>query len=187
MKKLKLLNGMEIDPSTRSVVPTNVAEEEDQGETSDLPFSPAPKEMKLEDLPTNPQQMNVICAVLGYSLMGLPAHDIEIALGCSSEQLAAIMGCEAYDRSRKHILESFIRGQTSTAREILSTGAIDAARTVVHIAKKSKSEVNRLKAAENILKSTGVAGEDSNSVMSQGLVIKIIRDQAPVDINIKVG
>lgn len=184
MKTLKLADGREIDLKTRQLV-THV-----EPEVVDEPspaFEPSASEIKLEDLPTTPSQMNVINAVLGYTLIGLPTRDIELALGCSSSQLEAIMSSEAYDRTRKMILEAFVRGQTNTAREILSTGAIDAAQQVVSIAKKSKNEANRLRASENILKVTGVANDDANSMMAQGLVIKIVRDNAPVDINIKVG
>lgn len=185
MSILKLADGTEINTATGK----RVEKIEPVVEDSSAPalFEPASSERKLEDLPTNPQQMNVIGAVLSYVFIGLPTFDICMALGCSAEQLEAIMASEAYDRTRALIIESFVRGQTNTAREILSTGAIQSARQVIEIATKSKNEQNRLKAADLVLKATGVSGDDINSAMSQGLVIKVIKAEAPTNISIKVG
>lgn len=187
MNELTLADGTVIDIATgKPKVLTRVEKEPETSEASDT-FEPLASEIKLEDLPGTPQQMAVVCAALGFSLIGLPTHDVSLALGCTLEQLEAVTSSEAYDRTRKMILEAFVRGQTSTAREIISTGAIQSARQIVEIATKSKSETNRLKAAETVLKAAGVANEDAHSAMAQGLVIKVIRDQAPTNISIKVS
>jgi hypothetical protein len=153
--------------------------------SGDLPI-PAPKgNPRLEDLPAPPKVMNATVAVVGYKLLGLPDRDIAYALGCSAEQLNDILNGEIYKTTYDKTIEAFVNGQQQSAKDILANGAMMAAKEVIKIAKHSKNEANRLKAAESVLNRNNIIGEESNS-MSSGLTIKIIRDSKSEDITISM-
>jgi hypothetical protein len=153
--------------------------------SGDLPI-PAPKgNPRLEDLPAAPKVMNATIAVAGYKILGLPNRDICEALGCSLQQLDDILNGEIYKITHDKMIESFVNGQQQSAKDILANGAIMAAKEVIKIAKNSKNEANRLKAAESVLNRNNIVGEESNG-MGGGLTIKIINDKKSDSITISM-
>lgn len=170
---LKLANGEVIDTKSKKVVRDK--EEKEEEYATPLP-SPIPKEtLRLEDMPASPSMMNAICAVIGYKMMGLRDADICISLNCTQFQLDGILNNEAYTTAYDKVRESFMHGQDTGAREIIASGAISAAQEIVKIATKSRSEGNRLKAADSILNRMNIGGEASGG-MGDTLNIRIMKD-----------
>lgn len=184
-KKLTLADGTQFDLSTKQVV----KKDEPLPEMEEVSFSPKPKtEIRLEDLPTNTRMMNVISAIITYRMMGVPDRDIALALGCSEGQLFDIVNSEAFDKSYKMTLDSIVRGQQDSARELISQNAAGAAQQMVRVMRASKSESNRLRAAEGILNRAGISDANSqDGGMGSGLIIKVVRDTGNPSVEIKVG
>lgn len=171
MTMITLADGRQFDTAKKEVVESNTPDEDIQ-----LPV-PAPRSgIRLEDLPANTRVMNAVCAVAGYKLLGLNNNDISLALGCTIEQLHEILEGDIYSKSLEEMTAAFVRGQESTARDILAKNAIVAA-NVLATGLKSKNEANKMKAAESILNRNGIGGDTANGMSGQGLVIKIIKDQ----------
>jgi len=180
---ITLADGRKFDTVKKMAIEDNSSDADDVSE--ELPV-PAPKgNPRLEDLPAPPKVMNATVAVIGYKLLGLPDRDISYALGCSIEQLNDILNGEIYKTTYEKTIEAFINGQQQSAKDILANGALMAAKQVIQIAKNSKNEANRLKAADSILNRNNIIGDESNS-MSGGLTIKIIRDSKSEDITISM-
>lgn len=180
--QMKLQDGRMFDTVAKKII-----EPEEQQASLATSFLPAPKNIKLEDLPADPRKMNVIAAILSYRLLGIPDNDICIALGCNLEQLITVTNSEAFERSYKMAIEAFVNGQQKAAKDIIHNNSIDAASEVVSIMKKSKSEQNRLKAASTILDRVGISSESSKDPMGGGLLIKIVRDAEVDNIEVKIG
>lgn len=184
MKKLQLRNGASVDVKTGSV-------EYKEEEVPDQPLPQlvaAPREnIKLEDLPSAPKQMNVINAVIGYRLLGCSDADIAYALGCTDDQLFNVVQSEPFVRAYNLCIEAFVAGQTKTAKDVISGASLHAAQTLVDVVKKSKSETNRMRASESILNRLGINEANADHAMSQGLIIKVVKDTQVSDITIKIG
>lgn len=186
MSVMKLADGRMINLKTRELVEEEspVAQEVAQLET----FAPKPREqMRLEDLPGDARQMNVVCAVLGYKLLGIPDTDIAIALHCTDEALERVLSSSAYDESYTEVLKAFVAGQKESAREVLSSNAVGAANVLVATMRKSKNENNRVRAAESVLSRVGITADSDANNTQGGLRIKIINDTGKQDINISLG
>lgn len=176
---LKLANGEVIDTKTKKVV-RDKEEKEESEHTQALP-SPIPKDtLRLEDMPASPSMMNAICAVIGYKMIGLRDADICISLNCTQFQLDGILNNEAYTTAYDKVRESFMHGQDTGAREIIASGAVSAAQEIVKIATRSRSEGNRLKAADSILNRMNIGGE-SGGGMGDTLNIRIMKDTSGGD------
>jgi hypothetical protein len=188
MAQLKLANGLTMDLKAKKVKNEDKEVEVVVEDELHLPV-PLPRTgIKLEDLPASPSTMNAISAIISYKLLGLNDHDISIALGCTPFQLSALLAGEAYNQAYKQVVESFVRGQENTARDIIARESIMAAKQLVTIASKSRTEGNRLKASESILNRMNIVGNDQGNAMANGLVIKIVKDHSGTEeINIKVG
>ena len=170
---LILHDGTKFDPVKKAIVESELPTETTVG---NLP-TPAPRhDMRLEDLPAAPKVMNIVCAVVGYKLLGLPDADICLALNCTEQQLRNVLEGDVYDNTYQSIIESFIRGQENSARDVIARAALDAANTVVKIASTSKNETNRLKAAERILNTMNITGDENHGMGGTGLTIRIIKD-----------
>lgn len=175
MKTLTLFDGSTVELGSR---------QPDEEESTS--FSPAPPaDIRLEDLPAEPRMMNVVCSVLSYTFMGVRPPDIALALGCTEQQLTDIMESEPYIRSHQMVVDSFIKGQQNSARDVISSNAVRAAQELVKVVRTSKSESNRLRASETILNKSGISDTGSDS-MADGLVIRVVKDMK-TDIHIKVG
>lgn len=171
---ITLHDGTKFDPVKKVVVEEKLPTVENT--VGSLP-TPAPRhDMRLEDLPAAPKVMNIICAVVGYKLLGMPDADICLALNCTEQQLRNVLEGDVYDNTYQSIIESFIRGQENSARDVIARAALDAAKTVVHIAGNSKNEVNKLKAAERILNTMNITGDENHGMGGTGLTIRIIKD-----------
>lgn len=176
MTKITLHDGRTLDTLTKEV----------DGEEVDDSFDPAPPpDVRLEDLPADPRTMNVVCSVLCYVFMGIKQRDICLALGCTEQQLTDVMESEAYTRAHAMVIQSFVKGQQNAAKDIISANAVHAARELTRVMR-SKSESNRLRASEGILNRAGIDGANGHDSMSEGLVIRVVKD-TKTDIHIKVG
>ena len=182
-KMLTLADGKKFDLSSKRVVEEK---EPELSEDAPVSFTPKPsRDLRLEDLPSNAKMMNVYCAVASYKFLGLPDRDIAHALGCTNEQLFDILNSEAYTKTHNLILDAFVNGQTEAAKDIIAGGAIHAAHELVKVVKTSKNESNRLRAAEGVLNRAGV-GDAKTDPMSQGLVIKVVKDAPTSNVTIEV-
>lgn len=187
MTTLQLRDGRSIDLKKKSVVRQD--EDEEVQATEPLP-SMQPKArvgLKLEDLPAGPKQMNAVCAIIGYRLLGMSDSDIAHALGCTDAQLFSIVNSEAFTKSWQDCIDAFVAGQSATARDLIASSAVQAAQTLVTVMKTSRNEGNKMRAAESVLNRMGISDANAaHDAMGQGLIIKVVRD-APGDVTIKVG
>jgi hypothetical protein len=170
---IQLQDGSKFDPVSKKVIDEAPSVDNTLGA---LP-TPAPrKDTKLEDLPAPPNVMSIVCAIIGYRLLGLNKNDIALALNCSDQQLDEVINGDVYDTSYNQVIEAFIRGQENSARDIIARASLDAAHTIVKIASHSKNETNKLKAAERILNTMNITGDENHGMGGVGLTIKIIKD-----------
>jgi hypothetical protein len=174
MTVLRLNDGKMFDTVTKTVLDDEP--EQNEGQDSRLPIPRPHRELRLEDLPTDHKLMNVICAVAGYKLLGLINRDIALAIGCTDDQLQEILEGEMYDKVYNDMIVAFVNGQENTARDILAKNAIHAADTLVTTMRKSRSESNRVKAAESILNRNNIGPDSHHGLSGPGLTIKIVKD-----------
>jgi hypothetical protein len=183
MKQMTLADGRTFDPATKTF---SMKGEPDVDSSEPVSFVPEPaRELRLEDLPADPKQMSVVCAVLGFRLVGLPDVDIALALGCSDAQLFDITNSRAFAEAFDMAMSAYMKGQQSAAKDIIAGGAIHAAQTLVKVARSSKNESNKLRASEGILNRVGINDANMNS-MDGGLVIRVVKD-TKTSVEIKVG
>lgn len=186
MKKLTLADGRSIDLSSKKEVKQDEPLTRTELEVPSV--TPKPRQgVKLEDLPTASKQMNVICAVVGYRLLGISDPDICYALGCTDEQLFNVVQSEGFSRSWQLVIEAFVAGQTNTAKDIIAGASLTAAATLVDVMKSSRNEANKMRAAESVLNRMGISEANADNGMSQGLIIKVVKDTQSQGITINVG
>jgi hypothetical protein len=187
---IKLKDGRLFNPVTKEMLdPEGDAGHKDVKEAKVVEsFTPKPRtQMRLEDLPAKPGSMNVICAILAYRLLGIPDTDICLALGCDDTTIERITASSAYDESYTEIIKAFASGQKHSARDVLSNGAVTAAKTLVKVMQESKNEAHRLRASENILSRTGITADGEVNEQNGGLRIKIVSATPDTSVTINVG
>jgi hypothetical protein len=97
------------------------------------------------------------------------------------------MATEAYEWAQRTMIEAFVAGQTKAAQDIIVRQAASAANVLVGIMNTSKNEKNKLQAAIATLDRAGITDQSKNGSMSQGLVIKVVRDADASNIEVKIG
>lgn len=190
MNLIKLKDGRLFNPVTKEVKdPEEDCRDKEVREFKEIEaLKPKPRtQMRLEDLPAKVGTMNVICAIIGYRLLGIPDSDISVALNCELDMLERIIASSAYDESFTEVVKAFVAGQKHSARDVLSSGAISAAHTLVKVMKESKNEAHRLRASENILSRVGITADGETSDHGGGLRIKIVTESPDTKVNINVG
>ncbi len=139
---------------------------------------------RLEDLPTDARQMNAVCAVLGYTLMGIGDDDIALAMRVDIEQIESLKSSDPYRRAQDMAVESFIAGQQTKAIGILSNAATTAASALV-TGLKDKNMSNRIRAAESVLTRNGIGSDGNTNMNGKGLLIRIVKDaDTKIDISL---
>lgn len=132
---------------------------------------------KLSDLPDVPRTMNTIGLVLAYSLFGLDDMEIAIATGLSELQIGKIKMSDAYTQMHSTVVGSIINNESADVRELFVTGSRMAANTLLGVLRRSKSEINKISVARDILDRAGHRPADvveHRHKMDGGLTIEII-------------
>jgi len=185
---MKMADGRLFDTVTKKFIEQDVQAPAENISLSEVTFLPAPKTtVRVEELPSNAREMTVISAIIGFKFLGLPDTEICYALKCDLEQLQSIMATEAYEWAQRTMIEAFVAGQTKAAQDIIVRQAASAANVLVGIMNTSKNEKNKLQAAIATLDRAGITDQSKNGSMSQGLVIKVVRDADASNIEVKIG
>ena len=175
---ITLADGTVIDPVTKRVVGGTKVSRSEVIEEDDIPpaiIAPTPRSnKKIEDFRADAKTLNVIMAVIAYTVSGLSDNDICYALGCTSFQLESIRSNESYKIAYEALVDSFYYGQTETAKSILGKASVDAANTLASMSKKRTKE--GLAAANSVLDRNEI-GKANNTALS-GLIIRVVTDDA---------
>lgn len=142
--------------------------------------------MRLEDLPTNPKQMNVVCAVTTYVMLGLSDSEICVALNCTIDQLYDVKNSDALKRTQDILFTNIKKKFEDEASARLSMAAPQAANKIVDLMNNKNAAV-ALKAAENVLDRSGVGSSDSFKGMGKGLTIRVVKDKQSESMEINVN
>lgn len=110
--------------------------------------------MRLADLPSPPQQMNVISVVVLYSLVGLSNEEIAIALNLTVDQIGRIKMCGPYSEMLDATTKAILDNDTDNVRQMFAQHARHAAKNVLSLMS-SEDEKISLKAAQDILDRAG--------------------------------
>lgn len=170
--RLVYSNGEIVDPSQAHnefiEVPTN-------REATQLVVS---ARRKLADLPDVPRTMNTISVVLSYSLFGLDDVEIAIATGLSELQIGTIKMNDAYTQMRDTVVGSIIASESDDVRQMFAVNSRLATNTLLSVLHRSKSEVNKISVARDILDRAGHRPTDiveHRHKLDGGLTIEIIQ------------
>lgn len=132
---------------------------------------------KLADLPDIPRTMNTISVVLSYSLFGLSDEEIAIATGLTELQVGTIKMNDAYAQMRDTVVGSIIASESDDVRQMFVTNSRLATNTLLSVLHRSKSEVNKISVARDILDRAGHRPADvveHRHRLDGGLTIEII-------------
>lgn len=133
---------------------------------------------KLADLPDVPRTMNTISVVLSYSLFGLSDEEIAIATGLTELQVGTIKMNDAYAQMRDTVVGSIIASESDDVRQMFVTNSRLATNTLLSVLHRSKSEVNKISVARDILDRAGHRPADvveHRHKLDGGLTIEIIQ------------
>ena len=184
---MTLADGRKFDTTTKQYVDAikDVTLSDDGDDSEVVSFSPVVlTKRRLEDLPTDARQMNAVCAVLAYSLMGIDDGDIALAMRVDIEQIDSLKMSDPYRRARDMAIESFVNGQNEAAAGVLANAAIPAAKALVS-GIKDKNMANRIRAAESVLTRNGIGADGNANMNGKGLLIRIIKDtDTKIDISL---
>lgn len=169
--RLVYSNGEIVDPSeareTYIEVPTN-------REATQLVVA---ARRKLSDLPDVPRTMNTISVVLSYVLFGLSAEEIALATGLTEQQVGGIRMSDAFTQMHDTVVGSIIASETNDVRGLFVKHSRLAVDTMTRVLHTSKSEVNKIVVARDILDRAGHRPADiveHRHKMDGGLTIEII-------------
>lgn len=176
---IKLADGTLFDPIAKKKVAS-------KNEPSDIQVSlgSSRKAIRIEDLPAPPKQMNVIAAVIAYQIIGMTNNEIAYALGCTPQQLDAVISTDAYISTQTMMLENYAERQRDTAKGLIAAKSIDAAKQLANTLN-SEDEALALRAAESILDRSGVSNESTSG--KNGLVIRVVKDVNTSSVEVKLG
>lgn len=133
---------------------------------------------KLADLPDVPRTMNTVSVVLSYSLFGLDDVEIALATGLTELQIGVIKMNDAYTQMRDTVVGTIIASESDDVRQLFVTKSRMAADSLLSVLKSSKSEVNKIAVARDILDRAGHRPADvveHRHKMEGGLTIEIIQ------------
>lgn len=133
---------------------------------------------KLADLPDVPRTMNTISVVLSYSLFGLSDEEIALATGLTELQVGTIKMNDAYAQMRDTVVGSIIASESDDVRQMFVTNSRLATNILLSVLHRSKSEVNKISVARDILDRAGHRPADvveHRHKLDGGLTIEIIQ------------
>lgn len=110
---------------------------------------------KLADLPDVPKTMNTVSVVLSYALFGLDDVEIALATGMSETQVGIVKMHAAYQEMHDAVVGSIIASETDDVRQLFQVNARRATNTLLDVLARSKSEVNKISVARDILDRAG--------------------------------
>lgn len=184
---MTLADGRKFDTTTKQYVDdvTDVTIRDDDDVSYTESFTPIVQtKRRLEDLPTDARQMNAVCAVLAYTLMGIDDGDIALAMRVDVEQIDSLKRSDPYRRAQEMATEAFVNGQNEAAAGVLANAALPAARALV-TGIKDKNAANRIRAAESILTRNGIGADGNQNMNGKGLLIRIVKDaDTKIDISL---
>lgn len=181
---ITLADGTVIDPVSKRVVDNNDGRQDDDTSSSAIVLPIARAGVKIEDYNTDPKTLNVIMAVVAYTMSGLSDNDICYALNCTSSQLLDIRDNEGYRIAYDNLVEAFYEGQKHTAKEIIGKASVMAAEKLVSIAKARSKQ--SLSAINSILDRNDIGKANSGSALS-GLVIRMVNDDKKQTIEVNIN
>lgn len=132
---------------------------------------------KLADLPDVPRTMNTISVVLSYSLFGLSDEEIALATGLTEIQVGVIKMNDAYGQMRDTVVGSIIASESDDVRQLFAVNSRKATNALLSVLHSSKSEVNKIAVARDILDRAGHRPADvveHRHRLDGGLTIEII-------------
>lgn len=175
---LKLADGRLVYPSGEIVDPSQAHNEfvevPTNREATQLVVS---ARRKLADLPDVPRTMNTISVVLSYTLFGLDDVEIALATGLSELQIGTIKMNDAYTQMRDTVVGSIIASESDDVRQMFAVNSRLATNTLLSVLHRSKSEVNKISVARDILDRAGHRPADvveHRHRLDGGLTIEII-------------
>lgn len=184
---MTLADGRKFDTATKQYVDEikDIAIPDIEDDVEHTTFTPVVhNKRRLEDLPTDARQMNAVCAVLAYTLMGIDDGDIALAMRVDIEQIDSLKRSDPYRRAQEMATEAFVNGQNEAAAGVLANAALPAARALV-TGIKDKNVANRIRAAESILTRNGIGADGNQNMNGKGLLIRIVKDaDTKIDISL---
>lgn len=175
---LKLADGRLVYPNGEIVDPTQAHDEyveiPTNREATQLVLS---ARRKLSDLPAVPRTMNTISIILSYTLFGLDDIEIALATGLTETQVGGIKMQPAFTEMHETVVGSIIAAETDNVRELFVKHSRKAVNTLVSVLDRSKSEVNKIAVARDLLDRAGHRPADvveHRHKMDGGLTIEII-------------
>lgn len=175
---LKLADGRLVYPSGEIVDPSHARNEfiavPTNREATQLVVS---ARRKLADLPDVPRTMNTVSVVLSYSLFGLSDTEIALATGLTELQVGTVKMADAYTQMHDAVVGSIIASEGDDVRQLFATHSRLAANSMISVLNTSRSEVNKIAVARDILDRAGHRPADvveHRHKLDGGLTIEII-------------
>lgn len=131
----------------------------------------------LADLPAPPKQMNIISAIISYSLVGLSDEDIAIALDITVKQVTVIKEQDIYRKMEENIVSNMMVSDADNIGNIIKAHSTTAINKIVALIG-CKDEKIGLKAAQDVLDRGGFRPVDQvehRMSVNGGLSIEFIR------------
>jgi hypothetical protein len=111
----------------------------------------------VNELPATPNVMNVVGAVMLYTLYGVGDREIAQALKCSVMDIDEIRGHSAYTEFFELLSAEVISAESDSLTHRLAAYAHGALDTIAHVSRNGKAESNRLRASIDIMDRGGFA------------------------------
>lgn len=175
---LKLADGRLVYPDGRIVDPSDA-----RNALIDVPTNREATRLvvearkKLADLPDVPKTMNTVSVVLSYTLFGLADVEIALATGMTETQIGIVKMHDAYTQMHDAVITSIISTESNDVRSLFEQHSRRAVNTMLSVLDNSKSEVNKIVVARDLLDRAGHRPADvveHRHKMDGGLTIEII-------------
>lgn len=129
---------------------------------------------RLADIPMLPKQLNVVSAILSYTLIGLSDDEIAIATGLTKNQVTSVRSSEVYEQLQKKIVDNIAEQDEADVRTYLVKHARRAAENVVDLLEAEDEKVS-LAASKDILDRSGQRPVDTvNHIVEQRQTLNIV-------------
>ena|SRR5258708_7436762 len=132
---------------------------------------------RVADLPALPKTMNTVSVILSYTLFGLDDIEIAQATGLAVEQIGRIKMLEAYSRMQEEVINTVLRTDTNSVRDLIAQHSRMAVSKIVEIVENGADDL-ALSASRDLLDRAGHRPADiveHHHKMDGGLVIEIRR------------
>ena len=179
IEHLKLADGTCISTKTGDVVVVR-KQYLDEAEVKDFdPDDPVVGEVRrLDDLPGAPKQMSAILAIIGYTVCGVPIHDIAKATGIDYKDVQELQLTDEYAQTHAMMLKGLLDYDSNNVNTMIARKARVAANELITQLEESKSPAMRAKIAQDVLDRSGHRPADiiqHNHHVSGGLIIEHVK------------